>query len=94
MKLLQADYAWELHDDLLWILAELGGLPPPRVRCGVQQLRDGILGLLPAAIYYSILQLDNGLPRLLSLWCDLLSQRLQMMRGLLWVLVERGVAPR
>ena len=73
LKLLQANYTWELHYDLLGILAELGALPAPRVRCGVQQLRYRILGLLPAAIDYSILQLDHGLPRLCSLWCDLLS---------------------
>ena len=72
LKLLEADDTWELHDDLLGILAELGRLPSPRVRCGVQQLRDRILGLLAAAIYYSILQLDHGLPRLLSLWGDLM----------------------
>ena len=72
LKLLEADDTWELHDDLLGILAELGRLPAPRVGCGIQQLRDRILGLLPAAIYYSILQLDHGLPRLLGLWGDLL----------------------
>lgn len=73
LKLLEADYTWELHYDLLGILAELGALPAPRVRCWIEQLRDRILGLLPAAIDYSILQLDHGLPRLLSLRCDLLS---------------------
>ena len=91
LKLLQADDARELHDYLLGVLAELGGLPAPRVWCGVEQLGDRILGLLPAAIYYPILQLDHGLPRLLGLWCDLLGEWLQVVRGLLRVLVEGGV---
>ena len=91
LKLFEADDARELHDYLLGVLAELGGLPSAGVGCGVEQLRDRILGLLPAVIYYPILELDHGLPRLLCLWGDLLGERLQVVRGLLRVLIEGGV---
>ena len=64
LKLLEADDARELDDYLLRVLAELGGLPSPGGGCGVEQLGDRVLGLLPAAIYYPVLELDDGLPRL------------------------------
>ena len=64
LKLLEADDARELDDYLLRVLAELGGLPSAGVGCGVEQLGDRVLGLLPAAIYYPVLELDDGLPRL------------------------------
>ena len=64
LKLLEADDARELHDYLLGVLAELGGLPSAGVGCRVEQLGDRVLGLFPAAINDSVLELDDGLPRL------------------------------
>ena len=72
LNLFQLHYIGELHYYFLGVLAELGGLPSAGVGCRVEQFCDRILGLLPAAIYYPILQLDHGLPRLLGLWGNLL----------------------
>ena len=86
LQLLQPHYAWELHNDLLGEFAELLGLPAPRVWRRIQQLRHRVLGLLPAAIYYPVLQLDNPGGQL----GDWRGQWLKVVRRLVWVLVKVG----
>lgn len=88
LELFKLYYTWELNYDLLRVLAKLWTLPTSRVGRWIQELCYRVLWLLPTAIYYSILKFDDRGWWSWGLWCYWLCQRLQVMRWLLWILIE------
>lgn len=57
LELFQVDDCGELENYFLGVRAELGRLPAPAVDGGVQQLRDGEVGVLAGAVDDAVLEL-------------------------------------